>query len=387
MLPFNKIEDKLNINKCYDLLQKSIFLLFYDLVYRNEYFVKILFAPRIEEYPDAPINIHLSIIPEDSPLMQASTVNECIGNFLSFSSFLFCKIDDENDILFIHSIFLILTCLCQNNISLSNITNPKQTKDVYIYKRKNGNQDNKIIACHILDLIAVFIENNLNKKELFECYYQALLIIQKILFYLTYMKIPFEYQWNEIYKSLFLIISYITKNLDSLKNEILLKSIINMLTKTISFILINGKIFMNEMREYDLLIKEIIENKEECQKLKSIRTKLEGLSSSENLTNLNEYLEEKVFIYFKPIDMVIEYFNDYDSNKNITILIKNYTDNVEFSIKIDPIETYHENPNKRIFFVRFNKLIISYLKLMIENDTSLDDFVPSLTGSSSAKLF
>ena len=27
---------------------------------------------------------------------------------------------------------------------------------------------------------------------------------------------------------------------------------------------------MNEMREYDLLIKEIIENKEECQKLKSI---------------------------------------------------------------------------------------------------------------------
>jgi len=42
------------------------------------------------------------------------------------------------------------------------------------------------------------------------------------------MKIPFEYQWNEIYKSLFLIISYITKNLDSLKNEILLKSIINM---------------------------------------------------------------------------------------------------------------------------------------------------------------
>lgn len=193
---------------------------------------------------------------------------------------------------------------------------------------------------------------------------------------------------------------------------------------------------MNEMREYDLLIKEIIENKEECQKLKSISkqilfstlnhifnifiiifnehcfiyiyfliifhsitlfkiiniliilgTKLEGLSSSENLTNLNEYLEEKVFIYFKPIDMVIEYFNDYDSNKNITILIKNYTDNVEFSIKIDPIETYHENPNKRIFFVRFNKLIISYLKLMIENDTSLDDFVPSLTGSSSAKLF
>jgi len=85
--------------------------------------------------------------------------------------------------------------------------------------------------------------------------------------------------------------------------------------------------------------------------------------------------------------MVIEYFNDYDSNKNITILIKNYTDNVEFSIKIDSIETYHENPNKRIFFVRFNKLIISYLKLMIENDTSLDDFIPSLTGSSSAKLF
>jgi len=57
----------------HSLLQKSIFLLFYDLVYRNEYFVKILFAPRIEEYPDAPINIHLSIIPEDSPLMQAST--------------------------------------------------------------------------------------------------------------------------------------------------------------------------------------------------------------------------------------------------------------------------------------------------------------------------
>jgi len=86
-------------------------------------------------------------------------VNECIGNFLSFSSFLFCKIDDENDILFIHSIFLILTCLCQNNISLSNITNPKQTKDVYIYKRVNKISNIKLLN----SIIKIININNLDK--------------------------------------------------------------------------------------------------------------------------------------------------------------------------------------------------------------------------------
>jgi len=45
------------------------------MVYNNDYFVKILFSPRIEEYPDAPINSRLIIIPEESPLMQASSGN------------------------------------------------------------------------------------------------------------------------------------------------------------------------------------------------------------------------------------------------------------------------------------------------------------------------
>jgi len=154
-------EDKLNIYKCYDLLQKSIFLLFYELVYHNEFFLKILYAPRIEEYPDVPINTHLTILLEKSPLMKASSVNDCLGNFLSLSSFLFCKIDDENDILFVNSILLILTCLCENNISLLNITKTKHENEINIYKKKHDS-NNRTTASYILDLMALFISNNLD---------------------------------------------------------------------------------------------------------------------------------------------------------------------------------------------------------------------------------
>jgi len=42
------------------------------------------------------------------------------------------------------------------------------------------------------------------------------------------MKKRFVYHWSELYKSLFLMISNINKNILKLKNQILLKSIINM---------------------------------------------------------------------------------------------------------------------------------------------------------------
>lgn len=383
MLTFSKNntpEDKLNIYKCYDLLQKSIFLLFYELVYRNEYFLKVLYAPRIEEYPDVPINTHLTILLEKSPLMKASTVNDCIGNFLSLSSFLFCKISDENDVLFAHSILLTLTCLCENHFSLLNITNSKQENDVYIYKMKYETK-NRITAGYILDLMALFITNNLDKKDLFESYYQALLIIQKIVFYLTQMKKRFVYHWSELYKSLFLMISNINKNILKLKNQILLKSIINMLIRNISLLLTDGKIFMDDLKEYDILIKTIIENKQEFMTIKNIKIKLEGLSSSEDLVNLNEYLNNEVLKYFKPIDEVIEAYNNFDTKQGLDIQIKNYTDNVEFKEIIDTIENYYENPYKKHFFIKYNKLISSYLRIMIINDSSLDDFVSSVTAS------
>lgn len=62
---------------------------------------------------------------------------------------------------------------------------------------------------------------------------QALLIIQKIVFYLTQMEIRFVYQWNELFNSLFLMINYISTKISEYKNEILIKNIINMVFNNI----------------------------------------------------------------------------------------------------------------------------------------------------------
>ncbi|ORX44558.1 hypothetical protein BCR36DRAFT_127306 [Piromyces finnis] len=323
------------------------------MIYRNEYFVKILFSPRIEEYPDAPINTRLTIITEESPLKQASKANECLEEFISLSSFLFYKLENEDNILYKHG----------------------------------PNLNTKNIAGYILDLMALLISSNLGNKKLFECYYQALLIIQKIIFYLSQMKVRFVYQWNELFDSLFLMINYICKHVSELKEEILLKNIINMLIKTVSLLLINGKIFMDNMNDYDLLIKKIINNKENCLTLKFIKINLEGLSSNENLEELRGYLEDNVLQFFKPIDEIIETVStDFNSKQNLDIQIKSYSDNVEFKTNMESIEGYYENPHKRKFFIKYNKLIALYLRIMIINDTSLDDFIPSLTTSKNSLI-
>jgi len=52
------------------------------------------------------------------------------------------------------------------------------------------------------------------------------------------MNIRFVYHWNELYKSLFLMISDINKNILKLKSQILLKSIISMVNILLKFIII-----------------------------------------------------------------------------------------------------------------------------------------------------
>lgn len=78
---------------------------------------------------------------------------------------------------------------------------------------------------------------------------------------------------------------------------------------------------------------------------------------------------------------MIEAYNNFDTKQGLDIQIKNYTDNVEFKEIIDTIENYYENPYKKHFFIKYNKLISSYLRIMIINDSSLDDFVSSVTAS------
>jgi len=78
---------------------------------------------------------------------------------------------------------------------------------------------------------------------------------------------------------------------------------------------------------------------------------------------------------------VIEAATDFSSKLSLNNQIKNYTDNIEFKTIIESIDNYYENPYKRNFFTKFNKLVASYLKNMVMKDTSLDDFIPSLTTS------
>jgi len=99
------------------------------------------------------------------------------------------------------------------------------------------------------------------------------------------------------------------------------------------------------------------------------------------LVELDKYLNDKVLKYFKPIDEVLEVYDTFDPKQSLDLQIRNYTDNVEFTEIIDDIENYYENPYKKNFFTKFNKLISSYLRIMITNDTSLDDFASSVTTS------
>ena len=316
--------------------------------------------------------------------------NNLLINFLEFTSInIVCLREQKNELLqkkliiTLRLCFHILTCIVEDQFANSIIHDSTSKFNIQIHRSKirhrtisEVNCNSRPIAYAILDLMIEFLCSSLRKNvESFQIdlYVFCNNIILKLLCYQIKFEIRIkEFNWMNLFESLFILIKYLTANYDKdelqskRKNKLLLlaNNVINLFNLTVIF----GDTFLHSTDQYDDLYYELLRNHD-------IFDNLLKLTKHYSLVSKRKDEKEaalKVVSSLDNIELIISHFtskiNETKSDQPLTEdeireIIRSHYDTLSIKVK-DDLDIYENYEPERLFFKKkVIKKIIDQMKI------------------------
>lgn len=353
---------------------RSILLSFYDLIHLNRNFIQFLLVNHSND-------------------QQTTETNNLLINFLEYCSIvIFCLREyfQKNELLqkkLINTIricFIILTSIIEDQFANSMMHDKNnglincRIHRSKLRHRTNQNleestKQNRPIAYSILDLMIEFLFSNLRLKQFpIDLYVFSNNIILKHLCYLIKFEIRNDYQWSDLWHSLFCLLRFLTVNYDKLdvlkikrRNRMLLLA--NNIVNLFNLFIIFGDTFLYTPSDYDNLYYELLRNHDLFNNLiKLVRHHSQSKNRDEKEAAL------KVLDSIDNIESIINHFigklneiNKTDcplTKDEISDLLRNNYDTLNIKIKdgLDIYENYQQD--KLLFKKKLLKKIIEHTR-------------------------
>ena len=362
---------------------RSILLALYDMIQLNRNFIPFLLTNHSLNGEDKEANNLLINF-----LEFCSIVIFCLKEYAQKGEHLQKKLNITTKLCFI-----ILTCIVEEQFASSIMHDSNNVfNKVQIHRSKmrhrtidasNPIKANRPIAYSILDLMIEFQVSNLRKKHFpIDLYVFCNNIILKLLCYQIKFECRKEFNWQELWHSLFSLLKYLNANYDK-SDELLVKRrsrmllLANNVVNLFNLFIIFGDTILHSPIDYDNLYYELLRNHD-------LFDNLAQLGKHHSLSKRKDEKEgaNKLIDSLENIESIIGHFiskiNESKtepplSEQEIREIVRNNYDTLSIKVK-DGLDIYENYEGEKMFFKKkLLKKIVEQIK--VAHLTNLDELV------------
>lgn len=215
----------------------------------------------------------VSITPE------SKTAEPPISSFLSYTSYILQHAHaSQRAGFYAHLNLLTIRLLTEDQILCKKICSPDTKMTVRLCRQRQPYlplvRTERILACHIMDIMISGINHNLRKRLDVDLYILCIGILLRLISHLSRSRTRLTYHWSELFRSLLTLIRFCTKYVDDLKDLSNMGVLVDSLITTLALALSAGETFLPTPTDYDDLFYKIIETSEILTKFRTSYSKI-----------------------------------------------------------------------------------------------------------------
>lgn len=316
-----------------------------------------------------------------TPVTSAKAPVNLMGTFLTYSSIVFLRSNNNNDTSMRAKLcVIILICLTEDHYACTLLHDVNLQFPVKIYcqpqsqtVRNNIKSNNHVtrslpLAGHILDLMCELLRGQLRKTLNDELCINSLGVIHRLICYQKRNRIYIPYRWDNLWNALYSVIKFILLHMSILVNVTSPFKIIERSMVIFNMFITYGDTFLCSPRTYDELYYEFIREKDTFDRLQK-------LSDNGDIT---EMIKNQLSISLYNVTAIVNHFvtkiDTYQSDNQLSSLSseqvyetieKNYEGlNLKLQENLHDFDRYDEK-NESSFFLQFVRSITADFQVRI----------------------
>jgi hypothetical protein len=350
----------------------AVLLAFYELVYLNrQAFVGSLLSNAAKqsatkgEKKDTPAVA--TTAGAKPPAEDVPSLPLTLKQFIIFCSYIFQDMKDLRSMYYAKLSLITLCCLFEDDTVNEMFHSDQLLCVIPYYQQKKATPESlkeRPVLATILDVLLLFMRQNLKKKLPSDLYCKCLETIRRILCYEKKKELRFNYRWKELWATMFKLMRFISTPEYFEKPETLVLAA--EITTVFNLFITYGDLFLPQPSDYDDLYYELIRDAKAIETFYYYVDRYDRAGTAQNLENMNTIIRH----FTSKIDQweAANAQNFISTPAQVMELIRTNYETLKLTLQddLDSYDAYLENPREVPFFRQLIRTIVADYRSVVD---------------------